>query len=150
MTSLDITALAVYCTAFARHVEAEAMLQGPGGYCPNCDPREGQGATGELGNCILERESHLAPQYGMIVRNRIGTGKREGTSPFVALNKEALSQMRQFMSEFGMTPASRSRLPKGAKRRRPEPPNETDGEKHRGEAPDPRKAFEWSVQAAKN
>ena len=47
LTTLDTTALAAYCTAYARHMEAESMLQGPPGI-----PFTGNGLTeGIVGWC---------------------------------------------------------------------------------------------------
>ena len=55
-----------------------------------------------------EAEWELA-EKGMVVEY---PGGATGPSPWVAINNQAVSQMIRFMSDFGMTPASRSRLPR--------------------------------------
>ena len=106
IADLDLAALAVYCVAHARFLEAEAVLQGPPGFCPNCCPR-GTLADPET---PCQRPYHLLPEYGVLVRGRLpGSTIR---SPYLAISKEAQRQMTWFMGEFGLTQASRSRLPR--------------------------------------
>ena len=135
LTTLDTAALAAYCMAYARHVAAETMLQGPAGYCPNCDPRhESQGEC--QGSC------HMRPEYGLVINQQGGDGR----SPYVAIANQALSQMIRLLGELGMTPASRSRIPKEKPEDR-RPRRITDaGETEK----DPRYLLKMDIQASKN
>ena len=73
MSALDRAALAGYCTAYARWVEAEEALK----------------------------------TYGVVVKSPSGFPIQ---SPYLAIANKALEQMRGFLVEFGMTPASRARV----------------------------------------
>jgi P27 family predicted phage terminase small subunit len=73
LTTLDWTALAAYCTVYARWVEAEAAVKKTG--------------------VVVKAPSG----YPMI-------------SPYYTVANQCLNQMRMFMIEFGLTPASRSRI----------------------------------------
>ena len=73
VSDLDRSALAGYCQAWGRWVEAEEALR----------------------------------QYGVVVKSPSGYPMQ---SPFLAVANKALEQMRAFLIEFGMTPASRSRV----------------------------------------
>ena len=116
------------------------MLQGPLGHCPNCDPRED---LEDRDPCVAP--FHLLPEFGMVIKGRLG---RVGPSPYAALANQAMAQMRGFLSEFGMTPASRSRIPK---EQAPERPRRTPGADQPSEAPvDPRDVLKMNVQASKN
>ena len=53
---------------------------------------------------------------GMIV---VATNGFPVQSPYLSIANKAIQQMAKIMSEFGMTPASRSRLPAKAKEERP-------------------------------
>lgn len=102
---LDLTALAMYCDAYGRWLEARGILQGPVGYCLNCDakrrPRDNETP------CVPPR--HIAHPYGLLTRTRVGTVV---PSPYLKIANEAMDQMRRLLGEFGMTPASRSRIPR--------------------------------------
>jgi len=74
LTQADRAALAGYCVAWARWVEAEEKVR----------------ASGLL---LKDKDS------GKLFKN-----------PFLAIANEALAQMRGFASEFGLSPASRSRV----------------------------------------
>jgi P27 family predicted phage terminase small subunit len=74
LTSVDRAALAAYCSAYGRWVEAERGLQ-------------------KSAALIVKAPS------GQPIQN-----------PFVSIINAALDQMRKFLTEFGMTPSSRSRL----------------------------------------
>ncbi|HML40362.1 MAG TPA: phage terminase small subunit P27 family [Bellilinea sp.] len=73
LTRVDRAALAAYCQAWARWVEAETELQG-------------QSLTGTTDKGY------------------------EYPNPLLAISKAALADMRRFMSDFGMTPSSRSKV----------------------------------------
>jgi P27 family predicted phage terminase small subunit len=73
LTKLDRAALAAYCQAWARHVEAEEQVA---------------------------RASALAFTHnGYPIVN-----------PWITISKQAVDQMARFMTEFGMTPAARTRI----------------------------------------
>jgi len=74
LTAIDRAALAGYCAAWARWIEAETNIQ-------------------KFGSVIK------SPKSGYPIQN-----------PFVGVANTAMTQMRSFLIEFGMTPASRSRL----------------------------------------
>ena len=142
LSDLDTTALALYCTAYANHVDAQAMLQGPVGFCPNCDPREER--EGKAG-CVPP--FHSLAEYGRVIKGRLG---KVGPSPYVALADKAMTQMVRILGEFGMTPASRSRIPKEKKEPDRRPPRQPVPDQPPQESPDPRAALSWPVQAGKN
>lgn len=73
LTIIDMAALAAYCVAYSRWVEAEDMIR----------------------------------KHGMLVKSPNGYPMQ---SPYLAIANKALDQMKGFLTEFGMTPASRSRL----------------------------------------
>ncbi len=73
VTEIDVAALAVYCQAWGRWVEAEEALR----------------------------------QYGVVIKSPSGFPMQ---SPFLAVANKALEQMRSFLVEFGMTPATRMRV----------------------------------------
>lgn len=73
LTTIDMAALAAYCMAYSRWVEAEDMIR----------------------------------QHGMLVKSPNGYPMQ---SPYLAIANKALDQMKGFLTEFGMTPASRSRI----------------------------------------
>jgi P27 family predicted phage terminase small subunit len=87
---MDRAALAAYCQAYADWVEAEEQLR----------------------------------RYGKVVKSPIKTTTRRSKgdevtettggfpmqSPFLPIRNRALETMHRFLSEFGMTPASRSRI----------------------------------------
>lgn len=145
LTNMDTTALAAYCAAYARHVEAESMLQGPPGYCPVCDPRlEDEASDESSSRQTCQRPFHIAPEYGLVIKARLG---KVGPSPYVAIANQAMAQMLRFLGEFGMTPASRSRIPKKQDPGRPTRPAPAQP----AETPvDPREALTLTIQAAKN
>ena len=73
LTKLDRAALAAYCQAWARHVEAEEQVA---------------------------RASALAFTHnGYPIMN-----------PWITISRQAVDQMARFMTEFGMTPAARTRI----------------------------------------
>jgi P27 family predicted phage terminase small subunit len=73
VSDLDRAALAGYCAAWGRWVEAEAALK----------------------------------QYGVVVKSPSGFPIQ---SPYLAIANKAMEQMRVFLLEFGLTPASRTRV----------------------------------------
>ena len=73
MTNLDSDALAMYCEAYSRWVDANEHLK----------------AT------------------GMIVRSPNGFPQQ---SPFLQVSNKAFEQMKSLLTEFGMTPSSRTKV----------------------------------------
>ena len=73
VSELDRAALAAYCQAWARWVEAEEALR----------------------------------QYGVVIKSPSGFPMQ---SPFLAVANKALEQMRWTLVEFGLTPASRTKV----------------------------------------
>jgi phage terminase small subunit len=144
LSNLDAAALAAYCSAYARHAEAEAMLQGPAGACPNCDPR-----IAHEGVAACRPPSHLAPEFGVVLRDRRG---RIGPSPYIQIANQTMAQMIRLLGELGMTPSSRSRIPREVDERpkgRAQPAGAASSTPT-GEMPDPREALNWPVQAGRN
>lgn len=72
-SGFDRAALAAYCQAWGRWVEAEESLR----------------------------------KYGVVVKSPNGYPMQ---SPFLAIANKAIEQMKGFLIEFGMTPASRTRV----------------------------------------
>lgn len=77
MTEIDGTALAAYCQAYARWVEAEQMLAKHGTLWKLKTPKGGDYFS---------------------------------QSPYLAIANKAIEQMSRMLTEFGMTPSSRSRI----------------------------------------
>jgi len=75
LTVVDRAALAGYCQAWARWVDAEKEISAPG-FKTICTTDKGY----------------------------------EHVNPWVQVSNSALKQMKSFLSEFGLTPASRSRI----------------------------------------
>ena len=73
LSNVDRAALAAYCTAWARWVEAEEIVQ----------------------------------QKGMVIKTTNGNFIQ---NPFLSIANRAMDDMRRLMVEFGMTPASRTRV----------------------------------------
>jgi P27 family predicted phage terminase small subunit len=73
LTSVDRAALALYCEAWARWVEAEQALQ----------------------------------KYGVVMKSPNGFPV---PSPYLGIATRAMEQVRHLLAEFGMSPASRSRV----------------------------------------
>jgi P27 family predicted phage terminase small subunit len=73
LTQIDRAALAMYCEAWGRWVEAEDCLK----------------------------------RYGVMVKSPSGFPMQ---SPYLAVANKAIEQMRGLLSEFGMSPASRTRI----------------------------------------
>ena len=150
LTNMDLTALTVYSAAYADYLEAEVMLQGPMGFCLNCDPRVDCEESG-LG-VLPGHKPCIAPYH-----HSVAFGKaiyRKGnfvTSPFVALNKQAYLGVNHFLVAFGMTPASRSRIPRDKIPDRPPRRTPPPDPNNNGGAPvDPRDVLKLGIQAAKN
>jgi P27 family predicted phage terminase small subunit len=81
LTSIDRAALAGYCQAYGRWEEAERQLN-------------------ELGKISKGTMKYL---YKTTNGNLI-------ISPLLSVSNKAMEQMHKFLTEFGMTPASRSRI----------------------------------------
>jgi P27 family predicted phage terminase small subunit len=73
LTHLDRAALAAYCQAWGRWIEAERMLS----------------------------------KYGSVIKSPSGYLMQ---SPYLAIANKALAQAMRILTEFGMTPSSRSRI----------------------------------------
>ncbi len=73
MTNIDRGALAIYCQAWARWLEAEQALK----------------------------------TYGVMVKSPTGYPMQ---SPYLAIANRAMEQIRAMLTEFGMSPASRTRV----------------------------------------
>ena len=73
VTTIDTGALAMYCQAWGRWLEAEEALR----------------------------------KYGVMVKSPNGLPMQ---SPYLAVANKAMEQMRSLLAEFGMSPASRTRV----------------------------------------
>lgn len=73
LTEADRAALAMYCQAYSRWVEAETLLR----------------------------------EKGTVVKSPSGSAM---LNPYLSVANKAMEQMKGFLSEFGMTPASRARI----------------------------------------
>jgi P27 family predicted phage terminase small subunit len=73
ISDLDLAAFALYCTAWARWIEAEQALS----------------------------------TYGLMLKSPNGFPIQ---SPYLAVANRAMDQIRSLMSEFGMSPATRTRV----------------------------------------
>lgn len=91
LTRIDLAALAAYCQAFAELEEATKTLEKEGRVC-------------------------VWP-----VVNKIGEkiGERLKAHPAVQQQRDAMRCIKQFISEFGLTPASRSRVQSAADQEKP-------------------------------
>ena len=137
LTDHSLTALAAYCSAYARHVEAEQQLNGPMGYCPSCwDLAKGKEITGTP--CTTVPRSHLECPFGKMVRGRMGGFT---SSPWTPQNKQALVEVRGFLAEYGFTPATAWRLPR-APTLPPARPTNGNGRSPGQPAKDPRAMLE--------
>jgi P27 family predicted phage terminase small subunit len=86
LSEVDGKALAAYCFAYARWMQAESEIE-------------------RLG--IVVEEPILGGGQGEV---RVVLGYRYKRNPAVGISHEALKLMKSFLIEFGLTPASRSRL----------------------------------------
>ncbi len=96
VTEIDKAALALYCQAWSRWIEAEDALR----------------------------------NYGVVLKSPSGFPIQ---SPYLAIANRAMEQMTRLLTEFGMTPSSRSRVTM-------QPPQMTHPptEQQTDEGPDPR------------
>lgn len=92
MTNIDRAALAAYCQAWSDWVEAEGQLQ----------------KFGKVVRSPAKTLTRTDPKTGKVETET--SGGYPMPSPFLAIRNKALDLMRQFLTEFGMTPASRSRI----------------------------------------
>jgi P27 family predicted phage terminase small subunit len=74
LAQVDRAALAAYCTAWSRWVEAEGKVQ----------------------------------QFGTVMKAK--DSNNLFTSPYLWVANKAMEQMKSFLTEFGMTPAARTRV----------------------------------------
>lgn len=95
LTVVDRAALAAYCQSYADWVRAEGELR-----------RHGMVTKG-----ATKRVTRKKHGTGDIETEE--TGGTLGVSPWVKIRDNALRQMHRFLAEFGMTPASRSRIQAG-------------------------------------
>ena len=140
---LYIDALCMYCTAHAQYSRALEMVLGPIGRCPNCDPRKENERPDDWKPCRSPR--HLAVAYGEIIKNRHGDAVR---SPYMVQKEKAEVQMIRLEGEFGLTPASHSRLPGGKGTQ--QPPRRSFSPVPATPDSDPRKLLEMQVMAGKS
>lgn len=94
----DADALAMYCKAYERWLEAEENIK----------------------------------KFGMVTESRNGFPI---VSPFVSVADKSMAQMMRLLTEFGMTPASRSRIPQGKSELKREAPA------HKWDKVDPREVL---------
>lgn len=140
LSSLDLTALALYCDAYARWLEARRILDGPIGYCSDCDPRR---RPAQAGLIVCNPPRHTAHPYGVTTRTRLGQSM---PSAYLKIANDASAQMAKLLGEFGMTPASRSRIPRERSRgERPQQSRQTSPEQDE----DPREGFLALYQGGK-
>lgn len=142
LEEVDTDALAAYCIAQVQYQKALAMLNGPEGYCPNCDPRVEERSEGWT-SC--SKGFHRMIEFGAAFIRR---GKLM-RSPFVAEKKEAEATLTRLRSEFGMTPASRSRMPAKAPKSNPTVRPTTNGS-HDANKTDPRELLKMQTIASQN
>jgi len=88
LTNVDRAALAAYCTAYSRWVEAEAKVV-------------------EWGLVIPVGQTKATEKNGQIIPGKPGYPIQ---NPYVGVANTALEQMRRWAVEFGMTPSARSRI----------------------------------------
>ncbi len=87
ISQLDLAALAIYCTAWGRHVEAEQKLR-------------------EDGLMLIGKPK--------MVKNEDGeTEEQEGRpyqNPWMGVSNRSIELMQSMLAEFGLSPSSRTRL----------------------------------------
>jgi len=96
LTGLDRAALAGYCSSWGLWVEAEQEL---------ARLRREYAALAELQK--KNPKMKITASNGMVVMTSNGNAIME---PMLSVRKQAMEQMHKFLVEFGMTPASRSRI----------------------------------------
>lgn len=92
-TILDRAALSAYCLAWAELVDATQMLEQEGRY--------------------LQVPVVGTKRHGKGVSEPVILGYTQKQHPAVKLQRDAFTRVKQFLAEFGLTPASRSRLEVG-------------------------------------
>lgn len=91
LTEIDGAALAMYCTAFANAVEATRILNAEG----------------------LQIKTPWVNKAGFVIvgpDGRTPVGFDVVVHPMLRVQRESSASAKQFLTEFGLTPASRSRL----------------------------------------
>lgn len=83
LSSIDLAALAAYCVAFAELEEATRTVEREGRVC-------------------------VWPIYDPQTKERVGD--RLKAHPAVQQQRDAMQRVKQFLAEFGLSPASRSRV----------------------------------------
>lgn len=68
-------------------------------------------AVGELSECtrIIEKEGRIIDKP-VFDRNGQQVGTRKAVNPILAMQRDAFARVKQFISEFGLSPASRVRV----------------------------------------
>lgn len=104
LTRLDRAALAAYCQAYSDWIEAEEQLR-----------RFGKVVKSPVKQTVRQTRA------GEVITETSGGYPMQ--SPFLPIRNKALETMHKFLIEFGMTPASRSRinLPDGSKAQNDDP-----------------------------
>lgn len=82
LTVIDLAALASYCVAYSEVEEATKVLEAEGRVCV----------------------------WPIFDRQGVRVGERLKAHPAVQMQRDAARLVKQFISEFGLTPASRSRV----------------------------------------
>lgn len=90
LTQMDRAALAAYCQAYGDWVEAEGQLR-----------KYGKVVKSPVKTTVRRVKGEEVTETG---------GGYPIQSPFLAIRNRALETMHRFLIEFGMTPASRSRI----------------------------------------
>lgn len=90
LTRIDRAALAAYCQAWARWVEAEKKIAA-------------------IGLVVKTPTKKVTTGVGK-TRKIVESGGYPITNPYLPIANKALEQMHKFLTEFGMTPSSRTRI----------------------------------------
>jgi len=95
LTRIDRAALAAYCSSYALWFEAEREIA------------RMRRTYREMLRMQKKNPNIKMPSNGMVCQTSNGNSIME---PLLSVRKQALEQMHKFLVEFGMTPASRTRI----------------------------------------
>lgn len=101
LTSIDLSALTAYCIAYGQMIEAERELKA-------------------IRRAYLDAKKKNAYETLLILGMPNGMTRKTANGnaimePLLSVRKQAMEQMHKFLTEFGMSPASRTRLSAGKK-----------------------------------
>lgn len=96
--ALDGPALGLYCRAYHWYLRAQAMLTGPPGHCPACDPA-GDTPTDQKRGPRCQGASHLETPYGEVIRTRLGRYMR---SPYLDIARQAVREMTDALDQMAL------------------------------------------------